>query len=157
MKVWEILLGVAGIVMGLLPYVMSPEGFRGWMLTRGARGRRKKRQRLEARKTFLTALHDSPVEQARYLLQGALIVVATVAAVVVLGVQMEATWPWVVPGFAWACAWGIYFFAMYRLGVDRRVRKVTLFEKGIRQIDERLAVLQVIESFCTRHESESDF
>lgn len=153
---WEVLFGVAGVAVGLLPYLLSPDDLRRRASTHGSRGRRKKRERLDARKRFLVALHESAAEQARYLLQGALIVVAVVTAAFVLGVQISSTWPHAIPGFVWSCAVCLYLFTMYRLGVDRRIRRPALYEKMIGQLDEQLAVLQVIESYRDRCEPKPD-
>jgi len=146
---WEVIGFLATVVLGVLPLVIPLDRYWEWR-RRSAfvlrkRSRQKKWARLEARKAFLTTLRDSAAEQSRYLLQGVLIVVTAVAAATVLGVQMEVTWPQAVPRFTWLCAWCLYFFALYRVGVDRRVRKPVLFKKVIEQIDKQMATLRAAE------------
>jgi Flp pilus assembly protein TadB len=130
----------------VLPYLVPPEQFQKWMLrpvfALHERGRQKKRARLEARKAFLTKLHDSAMEQSQYLLQGVLIILAALAAAVVLGLQMWMTWPHGMVGFTWIGALSLYFFALYRLGVHRRVRTPASFEKAMQQIDAQIVALQ---------------
>ena len=130
----------------VLPYLVPPEQFQKWMLrpvfALHERGRQKKRVRLEARKAFLTKLHDSAMEQSQYLLQGVLIFLAALAAAVVLGLQVWMSWPHGIVGFVWIAALSLYFFALYRLGVHRRVHTPALFEKTIKLIDAQIAALQ---------------
>lgn len=106
------------------------------------RGRQKKRAQLDARKAFLIKLHDSREEQSMYLVQGILIALTAAAAAVVLGVNMWMSFPRGFAGYTGLCALLIYFFALYRLGVHRRVRTPALFEKAIKLMDAQIAALR---------------
>lgn len=110
------------------------------------RSRQKRRSQLNARRAFLTKLHDSLEEQNTYLLQGMLIALTGAAATVVLGVNIWMNFPRILAGYTGLCALLIYFFALYRLGVHRRVRNPASFGKAIKQIDAQIAALQTDDS-----------
>lgn len=116
------------------------------MFAMNERGRQKKRAQLNARKAFLIRLHDSLEEQIVYLVQGVLLALAGATAAAVLGVNMWMNFPRGLAGYTGLCALLIYLFALYRLGVHRRVRIPASFEKAIQQIDAQIAALQTDDS-----------
>jgi hypothetical protein len=134
----------------ILPYAIPPEQFQGmvqkWMVrplfSLHAQSRLKKLERLQVRKTFIMAMNASEAKQTLYLLQSALIVMACVAGMTMLGVNTYLSFPKVFPGYIGVCATAIYLLALYKLGTHRRAYVPKAFQKAMEQIDAEIAALQ---------------
>jgi hypothetical protein len=141
---------IAAVVL-LLQWTITPERFQGtvqkWVLgplsSVHAQNRLKKLERLQVRKTFIMAMNASEAKQTLYLLQSALIVMACVAGMTMLGVNTYLSFARVFPGYIGVCATVVYLLVLYKLGVHRRAYVPTAFQKTIEEIDAQMMALQV--------------
>jgi hypothetical protein len=138
-----LLLGVLGVVLPfLLPTARIQEWIWGLFSALYARNRQKKLERLQARKAFLIELRASETKQMIYLGQSALILIACVAGMTMLGVNTYLSFPKLFPGYVGVCATVAYLLVLYKLGVHRRAYVAIAFQKTIEQLDTQIAALQ---------------
>lgn len=149
-----LLLGLLGVVLGvlsvvlpfLLPTARIQEWIWGLVSALYARNRQKKLERLQARKAFLIELRASETKQMVYLAQSALILIACMAGMTMLGVNTYLSFPKLFPGYVGVCATVAYLLVLYKLGVHRRAYVPTAFQKTIEQLDAQIAALQTIDN-----------
>ena len=77
-----------------------------------------------------------------YLGQSALILIACVAGMTMLGVNTYLSFPTLFPGYVGVCATVAYLLVLYKLGVHRRAYVAIAFQKTIEQLDTQIAALQ---------------